>query len=76
MSPARFQNTLNFMFFFPQSSINDLSFLVFLLALMYYVYTCTPRQSVALNCRKNNEKIAQPLWLAKLIHNFHIEEEQ
>lgn len=28
--------------FFPQSSINNLSFFVFRLALMYYVYTCSP----------------------------------
>ena len=56
--------------FFPQSRINDLSFLVFLLALMYYVYTYTPDSPLPTTI-ENNETIGQ---LLKLIYNLHMEE--
>lgn len=80
MSPAYYHGslkkknttTLNFMFF-PQSSINDLSFLVFLLTLMYYVYTCTP-DSLLPTTTENNE-ISHLLCVVKFIYNLHIEKE-
>lgn len=46
--------------FFPQSRINDLSFLIFLLALMYYLYTCNPDSLLPTNM-ESNETISQLL---------------
>lgn len=64
---------IKFHVFCPQSSTNDLGFLVFLLALMYYAYTCTPDSPLP-TTTKNNETISQLLCLVELIYNFICEE--